>query len=562
MVKKHTYDAIVVGSGISGGWAAKELCEKGLKTLVLERGPKLDHITDYTTALTDIWNFPNRNKITPAEKEKDYNIQSICYAFNEGTRHMFVKDSENPYQQVKPFEWIRGYHVGGKSLMWARQCYRWSEFDFESNAKDGHGSDWPIRYAELAPWYSYVEKFAGINGNRDGLPQIPDGEFLPPVELTPVAKHFKKAVESNFPGRSIVNGRSANLTRQINGRGPCQYRNLCHRGCPFSAAFASQATTLAAAALTKKMTLRPDSIVHSVIYDAKKGRATGVRVIDAITKETTEYYAKIIFLNASTLNTTLILMNSNDNPRFAQGLGNDSGVLGRYLMDHNYRARAWAKVDGFLDTYYKGRNPTGFYIPRFRNYGGDKRTDFVRGYSMGGDTSRESWDRGMWQDGFGADFKTSLTKPGGWTVGMHGMGETLPHPDNRVTMNTDIRDPWGMPTLNIDCQWHENEENMLKDIFVTMQEMMDKAGFKDIHVSDSKEPPGRGIHEMGTARMGKDPKTSILNKWNQLHTVPNVFVTDGACMASNACQNPSVTYMALTARAVDHAVEALKKREL
>ncbi len=559
--KKRTYDAIVIGSGISGGWSAKELCEKGLKTLVLERGHKLDHITDYHTALTDPWDLENRNMQTEDDRNQ-YNIQSRCYAFNDGTRHLFVRDTDNPYEQTKPFEWIRGYHVGGKSLMWARQTYRWSDFDFEANAQDGHGTDWPIRYADLAPWYSYVERFVGISGNRDGLPQIPDSEFLPAIELTVVEKHLQKSIKDNYPGRTLISGRCANLTARLNDRGPCQFRSLCHRGCPFSAAFASQSATLPAAAATKNMTLRTDSIVHSILYDEKKKRAIGVRVIDANTREMTEFYAKIIFVNAGTVNTTAILLNSASS-RFPNGLGNDSGVLGHYLMDHCYRGRAWATFDGYENHYHKGRRPTGFYIPRFRNLLGDKQQDFVRGYSIGGSCERgAAWQQGAWKEGFGADFKNSMTHPGQWELGLHAQGECLPHFDNKLTINSSKLDTWGMPTINFDCQWRENELAMLKDSANSMQEMLETAGFKNIQISDSQESPGKGIHEMGTARMGRDPKTSVLNAHNQLHSVPNVFVTDGACMASTATQNPSLTYMALTARAADFAVKALKNRTL
>ena len=561
-MKKRKYDAIVVGSGISGGWAAKELCEKGLRTLVLERGRPLEHISGYTTAMTDPWEFPHHNRPTYDDIKKDYPIQSICYAFNEGTKHLWAKDSEHPYTQVKPFEWIKGYHVGGKSLMWARQTYRWSDFDFESNLKDGHGTDWPIRYEDIAPWYSYVEKFAGINGNRDGLRQIPDGEFLPPVEMTIAEKHLRDAIQKNFPGRTLVHGRSANLTQSINGRTPCQYRHLCHRGCPFGAYFSSNGVTLPAAAKTGKMTLRPFSIVESVIFDEKKNRATGVRVIDANTKEVIEFQAKIIFLNAGTLPTTQILLNSTSN-RFPDGLGNDSGVLGHYLMDHNYRAHVSGELDGFSDHYHKGRRPVGFYVPRFRNFGSDKQTAFVRGYAFGGSVERgAAYPGGAWTDGFGADYKKAMTRPGNWSGGLYGMGECLPHFDNKVTLNREKRDQWGLPTLNIDCQWRENEEAMVKDMLATGAEMLEAAGFKNVSTYDTHEPPGRGIHEMGTARMGRDPKTSMLNARNQLHSVPNVFVTDGSCMASGAAQNPSITYMALTARAADFAVNELKKRNL
>ena len=560
-VKKRTFDAIVIGSGISGGWAAKEFTQKGLKTLVLERGRKLEHIADYHTAMKAPWELENRNMHTNNDKEH-YPIQTKCYAFNDGTRHLFVRDSDQPYQETKSFDWIRGYHVGGKSLMWARQTYRWSDFDFEANARDGHGTDWPIRYADIAPWYSYVEKYAGISGNRDGLPQIPDGEFLPSIELTIVEKYFQAEMKKYFPTIPVVQGRCANVTVLHNDRGPCQFRHLCHRGCPFSAAFASQATTLAAAALTKKMTLRTDSIVHSIIYDEKKGRATGVRVIDATTKVMTEYFAKVIFVNAGTVNTTTILLNS-DSARFPNGLGNDSGVLGHYLMDHCYRGRAYASFEGFQDHYHKGRRPTGFYIPRFRNILGDKQDKFVRGYAIGGSAERgAAWTGGAGKEGFGADFKAAMTRPGDWSLGLHMQGECLPHFDNKLSIDKGKTDAWGMPTVNFDCQWRENEEAMLKDGLAMMQEMLDKAGFKNVGAYDNHEPPGRGIHEMGTARMGKDPKTSMVNGNNQLHAVANVFVTDGACMASTGTQNPSLTYMALTARAVDFAVKALKKKEL
>lgn len=558
--KNNTYDAIVIGSGISGGWAAKELTKFKLKTLVLERGGKLDHIADYTTSMTNPWDFPHRLSNTEAEKAESP-IQSKCYAWNEGTTHLFVKDSENPYNQIKPFDWIRGYHVGGKSIMWARQCYRWSEVDFEANVREGIAIDWPIRYADLAPWYSYVERFAGINGNKDGLPQIPDGEFLPPMELNCVELHLQSALKQKFPDRKLIIGRSANHTKQVEGRGPCQYRNLCHRGCPFSGYFSSNSATLPAAANTGKMTLATNAIVHSIIYDEKKGNATGVRVVNALTKEMTEYYAKIIFVNASTLGTAQILLNSTSS-RFPNGLGNDSDSLGRYLMDHNYRIRCSADVEGFTDEYYSGRRPNGFYVPRFRNFGADKQSDFVRGYASSGEAGRAGWEHMAYQTGIGAEFKNLATQPGPWNIGIQSQGEMLPDASNRVTLNHQKLDQWGLPTLDIDCEWKANEEAMCKDMLKTLPEMLDSAGFKNIRAWDSHQAPGLGIHEMGTARMGRDPKTSILNGWNQVHTVKNVFVTDGACMTSQACQNPSVTYMALTARACDYAVSELKKRNL
>lgn len=556
----NTFDAIVVGSGMSGGWAAKELTEKGLRTLVLERGRDVKHVLDYPTAMKNPWEFDHRQRHTRDEKH-EHHVQKVCYAFNESTSHFFVKDTEHPYTQKKPFEWIRGYHVGGKSLLWARQTYRWAAFDFESNAKDGHGCDWPIRYADLAPWYSYVEKFAGISGNRDGLEQIPDGEFLPAMELNAVEKHLKNSIETKFSGRTLVTGRAAHVTVPHNGRGPCQYRSLCERGCPYGAYFSANSTTLPAAAKTGRMTLRPHSIVHSIIFDSKTNKATGVRVIDAESKQMTEFFAKIIFVNAGCIPTTSILLNSRSE-RYPNGLGNDGEVLGHYLMDHMYRGRLWGRFEGYKDRYYYGRRPNGFYIPRFRNYGNDVRKDFVRGYAFSGGANRDGWSRGLGQDDFGAAWKDALSQPGDWGLGLTGMGECLPRYENHLRLNHDQLDPWGMPTIEISADWGPNEEAMLKDILDTGAEMMEAAGFKNIWRGDSNEPPGRGIHEMGTARMGRDPKTSVLNGNNQVHGVPNVFVTDGAAMASGACQNPSITYMALTARAANFAVDQLKKGNL
>lgn len=558
---KRNFDAIVIGSGMSGGIAAKELCEKGLKTLVLERGPKLDHIADYHTANTPLWELPHRNRQSWEDKNSTHPIQSKCYAFNDGTRHLFVRDDENPYQQVKPFSWIRGYHVGGKSLMWARQSYRMAPLEFEENAIDGYGNDWPIRYNDLAPWYSYIERFVGINGMKEGREMLPDGEFLPPMELTPIEKNFKAAVEQKYPGRYVVTGRSANLSVKHNGRGPCQYRNLCHRGCPYSAYFSSQSGSLPVAAATGKMTLRPDSIVHSIIYNEAKGKATGVRVIDTNTKEMVEYSAKIIFVNAATLNTTLILLNSTSN-RFPNGLGNDSGVLGHYLMDHNYRTEVSGTHEGYLDKYYKGRRPNGFYVPRFRNVGGDKQNDYLRGFAFGGSCARSGWEQGIGRKGFGANFKNAITKPGPWSIFMQSQAEMLPQFHNHVKINHKITDPWGMPTLDIDCAYGQNEDKMDKDIALVAREMLEAGGFKNININYNNGKPGIGIHEVGTARMGKDPKTSILNGWNQVHSVKNVFVTDGASLPSQGSQNPSITFMALTARACDYAVKELKKRNL
>ncbi|MEH6679464.1 MAG: GMC family oxidoreductase [Sediminicola sp.] len=557
-MKDHTFDAIVVGSGITGGWAAKELCEKGLKTLVLERGRNVEHIKDYPTANKNPWDFPHRGNI-PFEVSKENPVASSCYAFNEGTQHFFVKDKEHPYEQAKPFHWIRGYQVGGKSLIWGRWTQRWSDLDFEANAKEGIAIDWPIRYRDIAPWYSYVEKFVGISGNKDGIPHLPDGEFQPPMEMNCIEKHFKSSIEGNYTNRRLITSRTANLTKGLPGRAPCQYRDLCARGCPYGAYFSSNSSTLPAARATNNLTLRSHAVVQTVLYDEKSQRATGVRVMDTITKETTEYHARIIFLNAGTINTTSILLNSTSD-RFPNGMGNDSDSLGRYLMDHNYRGALGGSHEGFQDQYYYGRKPTGVYLPRFRNVGNDVQQQFLRGFAFAAGGSRRT---GKASEGlFGASLKEALTVPGIWDFWMTGMGECLPYADNRVTLSKDRVDEWGMPIIKIDFEFKENELRMLDDILATGADMLETAGFTDIEANDSHQVPGLGIHEMGTARMGRDPKTSVLNAHNQVWGVNNLFVTDGACMASNACQNPSLTYMALTARAVDYAVGELKKQNL
>jgi choline dehydrogenase-like flavoprotein len=562
---QQTYDAIVIGSGISGGWAAKELTEKGLQTLVLERGRNVEHIKDYPTATLAPWELRHRGRL-PREVLERNPVASRCYAYNETTAHFFVEEKEHPYTAEKPYDWIRAYQVGGKSLLWARMTQRWGEHDFEANAQDGVGADWPIRYADIAPWYSYVEKFAGISGNRDGLPQVPDGEFLPPFEMNCVEKYMKQQIETRYPGRNLIINRTANLTQaqrihQTVGRTNCQARNMCAKGCPFGGYFSSNSATLPAAQATGRLTLRPDAVVHSIIYDEQQGRATGVRVVDAHTKEMTEYSARIIFVNANTLNTARLLLNSTSS-RFPNGLGNDSGVLGHYLIGHNYRGRVSGVYEGFKDQYYYGRRPTSTYVPRFRNFGKDKQKDFLRGYAYSGFGSRSEWGRGAGGPDFGADFKESLTQPGPWQFSLNGMGEFLPRYENHARLNPDQVDAWGVPSLTISCDYGPNEEAMLKDIMATAAEMMESAGLKVTSIRDTKQSPGNENHEMGTARMGKDPKTSILNKWNQMHAVPNVFVTDGACMASSACQNPSLTYMALTTRAADHAVQELKRMNL
>ena len=563
-IKNQTYDAIVIGSGISGGWAAKELTGKGLRTLVLERGREVKHVTDYPTTTKMPWEFEHRNQLK--KEVVDANpVVSKCYAFYEGTEQFFVKDAEHPYVQEKPFDWIRGYQTGGKSLMWARQTQRWSEYDFEGPARDGFAVDWPIRYADIAPWYSYVEKFAGISGNKDGLASLPDGEFLSPHEMNCVEKYFSQETAKNYKDRHIIIGRAAHLTnpKQIHydqGRASCQNRTICERGCPYGGYFSSNSSTLPWAAKTGKMTLRPHSVVHSIIYDEKKNKATGVRVIDANTKEMTEYYARIIFVNAAAINTNLILLNSTSN-RFPNGLGNDNGLLGKYVAFHNYRATINAQYEGFLDSKTDGRRPNSAYIPRFRNLF-KQETDFLRGYASGFDAGRYQHED---RSGMGEDLKNNLLNPqfnNVWNVGSHMMGETIPKASNFVALDKTLVDPWGIPQLRINVDYDDNDVKMTKDFFEQLTEMYTKAGFKNIKTNDSNRTPGLDIHEMGGVRMGKDPKTSMLNKWSALHNCKNVFVTDGASMTSTSTQNPSLTYMALTARAADYAVKEMRKGNL
>lgn len=557
--KQNSYDAIVVGTGISGGWAAKELTENGLNTLVLERGRDVKHIEDYPTAHKDPWELPNADNIS-AEEAKHFKKQMRTgYTVRESTKHWWVKDTDQPYIEEKRFDWMRGYHVGGRSIMWGRQSYRLSQMDFEANLRDGIAVDWPIRYEDVERWYDYVEEFAGISGQPEGLAQLPDGKFLPPMELNCVEKILKESMMENF-GRVLTIGRVANLTARHNDRGPCMFRDRCIRGCPFGAYFSSNAATLPAAAATGNMTLRPNSIVNSVIYDEESGKATGVRVIDAETLETHEFFAKVIFLNASCMNTTLIMLNSKSN-RFPNGLGNDSDQLGRNIMDHHLGVGASGDIEGFEDRYYWGRRPNGFYIPRYRNLNGNNR-DYIRGFGYQGGGSREAWQRGVRELAIGLELKDLLKEPGSWTLGMGGFGEMLPNQNNRVYLSEDKVDKWGQPQLVFDVEFGENEYKMREDMKNDAAEMLETAGVKNIETHDNPGGPGLGIHEMGTARMGRDPKTSVLNKWNQVHSVKNVFVTDGACMTSAACQNPSLTYMALTARAANYAAEELKKGNL
>lgn len=562
-MNSHQYDAIVVGSGISGGWAAKELCEKGLKTLVLERGRQVEHLKDYPTMTSNPWDMPHRNRM-PLADEQANPVVNRCYAYAEDTQHFFVKDTEHPYVQNKPFDWVRGYQVGGKSLIWARQTQRWSKYDFEGPARDGFAVDWPIRYEDIAPWYSYVERFVGISGNYDGLETLPDGEFLPAWEMNCVEKEIQKRILDAYGDRKFVIGRCAHLTqpKEVHlqqGRGQCQARNQCYRGCPFGGYFSSNSSTLPAAAKTGNLTIRPDSVVYSVIWDEEKGKATGVRVIDRVTQVATEYFAKVIFLNAACLNTNLILLNSTSS-RFPNGLGNDSGILGKYIAFHNYRGTLSAGFEGFEDKYYSGRRPTAVMLPNFRNVK-KQETDFLRGYMTFYSAGRSGWGGGG-NVPFGAEFKEANSIPGPWGVYMMMQGETIPKESNHVNLSPDLKDPWGIPQLEIDVVYDDNDEKSLKDFLEQGEEMLMKAGCINIRKSDSKQAPGLDIHEMGGVRMGRDPKTSLLNGFNQMHLAPNVFVTDGAAMTSTGTQNPSITYMALTARAVDYAVKELNKGNL
>ena len=556
--KNNRYDAIVVGSGISGGWAAKELCEKGLKVLLLERGKPQNH-PDYPTASLNPWDFPHRGRLTQENKTKSH-IQSRHYSFQEDNKHFYINDLENPYTEVKRFDWIRGDVVGGRSLLWARQSYRWSDLDFEANAKDGHGVDWPIRYKDLAPWYDYVETFIGVSGQAENIPHLPDSKFLPAMQMNCVEKDFKIKVQKAYPERYVTIGRTANLTAPVKGRGQCQNRNLCHRGCPYGAYFSTNASTLPAAFATGNLTLRPNSLVNKMIYDEKKGNARGVEVTDVETGEIIEFYSRIVFLNASTLATTFILLNSTST-RFPNGLGNGSDQLGRNLMDHHKQAGATAAVEGFENEYYFGRRPTGIYIPRFRNLT-EKRTDYIRGFGYQGEATRAGWTSHRSTTSLGAELKQRVQDPGPWKIGMGAFGECLPYAENRATLNNDVKDKWGRPTLSIDAEFKENEKAMQQDMAAAMGEMLDTLGYKDVTTFVNTSFPGNANHEMGTARMGRDPRTSVLNGFNQMHEVKNVFITDGSCMTSSSCVNPSLTYMALTARACDYAIKELNKLNL
>jgi choline dehydrogenase-like flavoprotein len=556
--QQNTYDAIVVGSGISGGWAAKELCEAGLKVLMIERGAPLEH-PNYPTSTLDPWDFPYRGRLTQ-EQRKVKHVQSRHWSFQHDNHHFFINDLENPYTETKRFDWIRADVVGGRSLLWSRQSLRLSDLDFEANAREGIGIDWPIRYQDIEPWYDYVERFIGVSGNRDGLPQLPDGQFQPPMEMNCVEKHFKSRIEKTFLNRHVIMGRTANLTAPVKGRGLCQSRNLCHRGCPYGAYFSTNASTLPAAFATGSLTLKTNSLVNKVLYDEKSGKATGVEVVDTITKITTEYSARLIFLNASTISTAFILLNSTSS-RFPNGLGNDSDQVGRNLMDHHKCQGLSASVEGFEDQYYFGRRPNGINIPRFRNLN-EKRTDYIRGFNYQGGAGRSGWNRLNNGEIIGAELKHGVEQPGPWYLTLTGFGECLPNENNRVTLNTNQFDVYGRNTVTIDAAFGENEHAMQKDMASCAGEMLDAAGFKDIKINATMSYPGNGNHEMGTARMGKNAKTSVLNGFNQMHAVKNVFITDGSFMTSSGCVNPSLTYMAMTARACHFAVKELQRQNL
>ncbi|WP_316810263.1 GMC family oxidoreductase [Pedobacter heparinus] len=554
----NSYDAIVIGSGISGGWAAMELCRKGLKTLLLERGRDVQHIKDYPTAMLNPWDFKNGFNNTNQDRQSDPVHSNI---YTPDNKHFYVSDKDHPYIQNKPFNWFRGYQVGGRSLMWGRQCYRLSDLDFEANVKEGIAIDWPIRYNDIAPWYDYVESYIGVSGQKENLSHLPDGNFLPPMELNCIEKHLAASIKKNDETRLLTIARVANLTRGWDNRGPCLNRNLCSRGCPFGGYFSSNSSTIPAAFATGNLTLRPFSIVTEIIYDDSSQKAKGVRIIDANTNENLDFFSKIIFVNASTIATASILLNSKSS-RFPDGLGNDSGQLGHNLMDHHSSAGAYGVHKGYKDRYYKGRRPCGFLIPRYRNLKKNENLNFKRGYNIQGDGERqESMDRLYSLPGFGKDFKTQLTTPGEWTVWMAGWGECLPYFENKISLDQEKKDQWNLPLVKIDFSFQDNEQKMMDDIQQTCLEMLEGAGFEAGKFNYNK-PGGSTIHEMGTARMGNDPDTSVLNRFNQVHNVKNVFITDGSCMTSSACQNPSLTYMALTARACSYAVEQLKRGSL
>ena len=559
-MQSQEYDAIVVGSGISGGWAAKELTEKGLRVLLLERGRNVEHIKDYVNATKGPWEYPHRGGRTKAMEEL-YPVLKRDYPLNEKNLAFWASDKDSPYTEAKRFDWYRGYQVGGRSLMWGRQSYRLSEMDLEANAKEGIAIDWPIRYKDIAPWYDKVERHAGIAGSVEGLPQLPDGQFQPAMPLNCGEEVVAGKLRKLYDGRRrIIPGRTANATRQLEGRNACQYRDACWLGCPYGAYFSTQSSTLPAAVKTGKLTLKPFSIVSEVLYDKNTKRATGVRVLDAVSEQTTDYKAKVVFLCASALNTAWLLMRSATDV-WPGGLGSSSGELGHNVMDHHFRCGAEGTLEGMDDKYVFGRRPTGFYIPRYRNVAGDKR-EYARGFGYQGGAGREGWSRSVAELGIGGAYQDRLAEPGAWTIGATAFGEMLPNHNNRITLDESKKDKWGLPVLRMDVATGENERLMRKDMIADMADMLEQTGVKNVRTYDAEYFPGMGIHEMGTARMGRDPKTSVLNSQNQVWDAPNVFVTDGACMVSAGCQNPSLTYMALTARAADFAVNELNRRNL
>jgi choline dehydrogenase-like flavoprotein len=556
-IAQHTYDAIVIGSGISGGWAAKELTEKGLKVLMLERGRNFEHIKDYKSADKDPWDFEHRGQATK-EELKRHPIIARTWGKSEPIIDYWANDVDAPYTEIKPFKWWRSYQLGGRSILWGRQSYRWSDFDFDANKKDGWAIDWPIRYKDISPWYDHVEKFIGVNGSLENLPQLPDGHFLPAMDMTCVEKDVAARIKEKYKGsRHMIIGRSANLTAPIAGRTQCQFRNRCWEGCPFGGYFSTQSSTLPAARATGNLTVRPFSIVTKIIYDKDSKKAKGVEILDAENNNTYQYFSKIVFVNASALNSAWVLMNSATDI-WPDGLGSSSGELGHNIMDHHYNCGASGTVDGYEDKYYYGRRPNGIYIVRFANLFGDKR-NYLRGFGYQGGASREGWSRSVAELSIGGDFKEALTEPGQWTMGMTAFGETLPHHENQITLDKNKKDKWGLPILAMDAELKDNEKKMRKDMVEEAKAMFESAGVKNISTWDGGHEMGDGIHEMGTARMGRDAKTSVLNEHNQVWDAKNVFVTDGACMTSAACQNPSLTYMALTARAANFSVEELKK---
>lgn len=556
--KGEVFDAIVVGSGITGGWAAKELCEQGLKVLMLERGKMLEH-PNYPGTTLDPWAFPHRGRLTNEDRDK-HHIQIRHFSIHEENKHFYINDLENPYVEARRYDWIRADVLGGRSILWGRHCYRWSDLDFEANAKDGIGVDWPIRYRDIAPWYDYVERFIGVSGQAENIPHLPDGNFLPPMEYNCVERDFKTKLEDKFPGRRLIMGRVANLTSPTKGRGQCQFRNRCDRGCPYGAYFSTNASTLPAAMATNNLTLITGKLVNKVLYDPAKNRAEGVEVLDVNTGETREFYARTIFLNASTLGTAFILLNSTSTT-FPDGLGNGSGQVGRNLMDHHKGSGAVAEVEGYLDKYYYGQRPNQVYMPRFRNVG-EQRTDFIRGYGMQGGAGRSGWRHADEAGKIGVALKNAAEEPGPWHMTLYGYGECLPYEDNRVVLSRDKTDKWGRPALEINCEFKDNEKAMNADMGPSAAEMLESAGYKNVRSYSNMSFPGNANHEMGTVRMGRDPKTSVLNAFNQMHEVPNVFVTDGSFMVSSSCVNPSLTYMAMTARACHYAVSEMKKLNL